>query len=697
MFLRFHKNKKRGVIMKKIGLALAFAAAIALSFAACSNSSDSGAAAAAAAAAGSGTGTGTGTGTGGGGGDNAPSYSITIRESTKGSVSADKTTAKAGETVTLTLAPDDGCEFNYLTVAAGELPCTATGNGNYRSFAMPACDVTVKAVFAHVSVFPSTNYEKIDSETMGGVEYDRVTFGDWPQTIKAENVTIDESDISRMGNFTYCKGSDGFWYLKVSENSPRDFYKYSDGTSVKQSNAVSHRWFKVEPIEWRVVNANSVVNGVSAKTLLSEKILTAKGFDKNSKNYKNSELRSYINDDFLNAAFSSSQRKYIADTEVDNSAQSTMPYNYGSLSPQEQADVWNNGVNQYACENTTDKIYLFSYKNASNTINFTKNGGQEGWLKRRPTDYSLACGLWRGDDGNERETTWWWLRSPCQEDSKKAWYVETDGKYISRRNITNVNGGVVPVLCYDETGSASAGSSANASAETSVESAHLKAEAVDGGIKFTVKVLGEAYKDDFWLMVHRDGYGEVGRVRCEWNDKSANWTGVYPFVNAGSSYTAELVLHDAQDVESKEQVTIKATGGSGEMNYAGESSSLLEVSNEKIISGVVNYPPYVMPAGATDKRIYVNFFAGIGWDDATSTWDGVWLETFTSSNLVGPDSAKKCVYEIPNTDPLYATVKNAMTNQYPSKKLFTEFGYRFHVAGLSAECETKIVITCKKF
>lgn len=684
--------------MKKIGLALAFAAAIALSFAACSNSSDSGAAAAAAAA---GSGTGTGTGTGGGGGDNAPSYSITIGESTNGSVSADKTTAKAGETVTLTLAPDDGCEFNYLTVAAGELPCTATGNGNYRSFAMPACDVTVKAVFAHVSVFPSTNYEKIDSETMGGVEYDRVKFGDWPQTIKAENVTIDESDISRMGNFTYCKGSDGFWYLKVSENSPRDFYKYSDGTYVKRWYDKSYRWFKVEPIEWRVVSANSVVNGVSAKTLLSEKILTAKGFDKNSNNYKNSELRSYINGDFLNAAFSPSQKKYIADTELNNSAQSTMPYNYGSLSPQEQADIWNNGVNQYACENTTDKIFLFSCNDASYTMDLTKNGGQEGWLKRRPTDYSLACGLWRGDDGNERETTWWWLRSPYYKDrnasngyiggGKGSYYIETDGKYINVRIITNGNGGVVPVLRYDETGSASAGSSANASAETSVETAHLKAEAVDGGIKFTVKVLGEAYKDDFWLMVNRDGYGEVGRVRCEWNDKSANWTGVYPFVNAGSSYTAELVLHDAQDVESKEQVTIKATDGSGEMNYAGESSSLLEVSNEKIISGVVNYPPYVMPAGATDKKFFVWFFAGIGWDDATSTWDGVCLETFTSLNLVGPDSAKKCVYEIPNTDPLYATVKNAMTNQYPNKKIFIQSGYRFHVAGLSAECTSMVV------
>ena len=677
--------------MKKTLLLLAMAAS--LLFAGCSNASEGG---------GGNNGAGTGTGTGGGGGDNAPSYSITIGESTKGSVSADKTTAKAGETVTLTLAPNVDCEFNYLTVAAGELLCTATGSGNTRSFAMPDRDVTVKAVFAHVSIFPSTNYEKIDSETMGGVEYDRVKFGDWPQTIKAENVTIDESDISRMGNFTYCKGSDGFWYLKVSENSPRNFYKYSDGTSVKQSNAGSHRWFKVEPIEWRVVNANSVVNGVSAKTLLSEKILTAKGFDKNSNNYKNSELRSYINGEFLNAAFSPSQKKYIADTEVDNSAQSTMPYNYGSLSPQEQADIWNNGVNQYACENTTDKIYLFSYKNASNTIDFTKNGGQEGWLKRKPTDYSFACGLWCGDDNTILEHTWWWLRSPYYKDrnasngyiggGKGSYYIEIDGKGIHVR-IINGNGGVVPVLRYDETGSASEGSnsSGNSSGSVSVETAHLKAEAVDGGIKFTVKVLGEAYKDDFWLIVNRDGYGEVGRVRCEWNDKSANWTGVYPFVNAGSSYTAELVLHDAQDVESKEQVTIKATGGSGEINYAGESSSSLEVSNEKISFSVVNYPPYLMPAGAVDKKFYASFFAGEGWIDATSTWDGAYLGIFEFTNLVSPDSSKKCAYEISNAESMFATVKNAMTNQYPNKNLFAEFGYKYHVAGLSAECETKIV------
>lgn len=638
--------------------------------------------------------------TGGVGDDNGPSYSITIEQSAKGSVSSDKATAKRGETVVLTIAPEADCELTSLSVVAGDFVCTATGSGNNRSFAMPDRDVTVKSVFGRVTIFPSTAYEKIDSETMGGVEYDRVKFGDWPQSVKAENVTIDESEISRMGDFTYCKGSDGFWYAKAFENACRSDYKYSDGTIVNRWQKNSYKWFKVEPIEWRVISQNAGVNGANLKKMLSEKILTAKGFDNNSNNYKNSEIRSYINNEFLNSAFSSAQKRYIADTVVDNSARSTLPANYESMT-EEQKSYYNNGQNQYACEDTTDKIYLFSYREADYTMRRTTSGGFEGWLKRRPTDYSFACGLWCGDDNTILQNTWWWLRSPYYKDlndangyingGKGSYYIEIDGKYISVRIITNGNGGIVPVLRYDETGSASAGSSGNALSESSVESAHLKAEAVDGGIKYTVKDLGETYKDNFWLEVSRDGYGTVGRIICEWNDKSANWTGVYPFVNAGSSYTAQFHLYDAQDVESQEQVKIKATSGSGEMNYAGDISASLEVSNEKISCAVVNYPPYSMPVGAVDKKFYVQFFAGEGWVVATLSWDGSWVGELEFTSLVSPDSSKKCVYEISSSEPIYSTLKNAMTNQYPNKKLHAQFRYRYRIAGLSAICETKVV------
>ena len=72
-------------------------------------------------------------------------YTVTLEEVQGGAVTADKTVAHAGDTVTLTLTPDSGYELVSLAVTTegGEaVPMTNT------SFVMPAANVTVRAVFA---------------------------------------------------------------------------------------------------------------------------------------------------------------------------------------------------------------------------------------------------------------------------------------------------------------------------------------------------------------------------------------------------------------------------------------------------------------------------------------------------------------------------------------------------------------------
>ena len=73
-----------------------------------------------------------------------PLYSVTVAESEYGAVTSDKSSAYAGEEVTLTVAPDEGCDLVSLTVkdeSNGEI----TVNGN--KFIMPVGKVTVTAVF----------------------------------------------------------------------------------------------------------------------------------------------------------------------------------------------------------------------------------------------------------------------------------------------------------------------------------------------------------------------------------------------------------------------------------------------------------------------------------------------------------------------------------------------------------------------
>ena len=69
-------------------------------------------------------------------------YSITVNAATNGTVTADKTTAKEGETVTLTVMPDSGYELDTLVYNDG-----SNHNVKGNSFTMPEHAVTVTATF----------------------------------------------------------------------------------------------------------------------------------------------------------------------------------------------------------------------------------------------------------------------------------------------------------------------------------------------------------------------------------------------------------------------------------------------------------------------------------------------------------------------------------------------------------------------
>ncbi len=65
--------------------------------------------------------------------------------------------------------------------------------------------------------------------------YEVVEFGAWPQSLAAENISVDEADSKVAGMFTYYKGSDGAWYVKATPE------KTGEST-----------YYKVEPIQWIV-------------------------------------------------------------------------------------------------------------------------------------------------------------------------------------------------------------------------------------------------------------------------------------------------------------------------------------------------------------------------------------------------------------------------------------------------------------
>lgn len=99
--------------------------------------------------------------------DYAPpaTYAVTVAESENGSVTASRRSATRGQTVTLSVAPDEGYALSSLTVtdAKGNAVEVTETDGAY-SFKMPGSKVTVAAAF-----------EKIDTEP----RFDDVTPDDW--------------------------------------------------------------------------------------------------------------------------------------------------------------------------------------------------------------------------------------------------------------------------------------------------------------------------------------------------------------------------------------------------------------------------------------------------------------------------------------------------------------------------------------
>ena len=98
----------------------------------------------------------------------ADTYSITVNPSQNGSVTADKKTAKANETVTLKVKPDANYKLESLTVKADDGQIVNVDMTNY-TFTMPASNVTVSASFKKVEdPTPETYSVTVTQPTEGG-------------------------------------------------------------------------------------------------------------------------------------------------------------------------------------------------------------------------------------------------------------------------------------------------------------------------------------------------------------------------------------------------------------------------------------------------------------------------------------------------------------------------------------------------
>ena len=138
---------------------------------------------------------------------------------------------------------------------------------------------------------------------------------------------------------------------------------------------------KKTPIEWDILEEKD-----GKALIISHYILDKKQFDaKKNTNYENSEIRHWLNNEFIDIAFGSNEKSIICITNVDNSGKSTGTNN-----------------TKFDCgNNTNDIIFLLSGKEAKTY--FTS----DDLRKAKSTDYAISQGLKVSNEGNSD----WWLRS----------------------------------------------------------------------------------------------------------------------------------------------------------------------------------------------------------------------------------------------------------------------------------------------
>jgi len=300
----------------------------------------------------------------------------------------------------------------------------------------------------------------------GGVYY---KFGDFPQTISA--LPGADSYSNKTVYNGYYLGSDGYFYEKRAESAYENGYTYSDGSPVARASSKRERYFKVEPIVWRVLNPSEG----KRKIFLAENMLMAgvafyeyynvsrKIDDKvvYPNNYKHSKIRAYLNGlsyvvrekegaeqtvnksclnkGFLQKAFTASAQKLILATEIDNSAASANSFSNASL--------WNDGKNIFACESVKDKIFLLSEKEAtSSAFGFTEydDYGRGNSRIRKATDYAKANFASQGP--GMAFGGCWWLRSPYYYRTDFALDCDSAGSAYDFGMVSTRRGGIVPAL-----------------------------------------------------------------------------------------------------------------------------------------------------------------------------------------------------------------------------------------------------------
>ena len=311
------------------------------------------------------------------------------------------------------------------------------------------------------------------AEAAGYSVGDIITFGSYPQsevTKESDSATYSKLEAASKSwvSYRYYSGDNSYGSMQ-----PGDWMEYADmdingdgandyravrftqyrpywtadpsssGNSYQDDNGYTVNniyYFKYEPLKWQVLDpktglvlSKSIIDSQAYSNTVYKNGTDAYGkaacwnnasYTKYANDYATSSIRKWLNEDFYNTAFTSSQKQNILPTTLDNSAYSTDYSKYDSVS-------------------TTDNVFLLSYSEAQNTsYGFTDNTSSTETRKAVGTDYAKAQGLWVY---SSNKCSYWRLRS-AGSNYDYACRVSLGGDVSGSDRVDDTNGGVRPAL-----------------------------------------------------------------------------------------------------------------------------------------------------------------------------------------------------------------------------------------------------------
>lgn len=315
-------------------------------------------------------------------------------------------------------------------IDGGEISNNGCRDGGPAIFAESGAKVRISGeaqVKDNIFIIAELGEDTIEMGRKGeGKQMHYITFGSYPQTYVAdmqsvlENWYVDQEPIGSYDSGFYLNNPEYFaeynWYaykyidgqiyvrgkcfVSVEGNS-----FYQDGTDALLTTD-NFTWFRVDPIRWIILNYDQWQSGQPME-LISELAIVggfhfrdASGVDYDGlNNWETSFIRQWLNQGFLNTAFTAKEKELIVSTHLKNNI----------------TNEYANDPSTWTGAETDDKVYMLSYYDVANPSGVFENNSSLRLAS--PSDFAVGNSIWCSTTGSayttahtERTCTWW-LRS----------------------------------------------------------------------------------------------------------------------------------------------------------------------------------------------------------------------------------------------------------------------------------------------